>query len=182
MHDGTKGENFEFAVPIVALNTENPFVDGRQSDRAMVIRAGLERHLGEAGWVTLPELVLANGRRADLIGLSASGLVLIVEIKSSVEDFRVDTKWPDYLDYCDRFAFATLPDVPADIFPKQEGLYIADEWGAEPMRGPVERRLAAARRKAVTLRFARATAQRLTRCCAHAGLSSSTFGDNGEGA
>lgn len=168
-------------MPIVAFDASNPFIDGRQSDRALAIRSGMERHLVEGGWVTLPEMALANGRRADLVGLSPVGSILIVEIKSSVEDFRSDTKWHEYREFCDMFTFAALADVPAEIFPQGEGLFIADAWGAEALREPVEAKLAAARRKAVTLRFARATAQRLARCCDHAGLSSATFGEESEG-
>ena len=35
------------------------------------------------------------------------------EIKSSLEDFRTDRKWRDYLDYCDSFFFAVAEDFPA---------------------------------------------------------------------
>ena len=52
------------------------------------------------------EVSLANGRRADVAAVAASGEIWIVEIKSSVEDFRTDQKWPEYRDYCDRLFFA----------------------------------------------------------------------------
>lgn len=51
------------------------------------------------------EVSLANGRRADIAAVAASGEIWIVEIKSSIEDFRTDQKWPEYRDYCDRLFF-----------------------------------------------------------------------------
>ena len=164
-------------MPLVSVAQSNPFVDGRQSERAMAVRTGVERHLVDRGWVTLPEMTLKTGRRADLVGFSAKGNVIIIEVKSSIADFRADTKWPDYRDYCDQLYFATLADVPADIFPEEVGLIIADSYGAEILRDAPEHRLPAARRKALTLSFARASAQRLARCCEHAGLDAADLGE-----
>jgi hypothetical protein len=84
-----------------------------------------------------------------------------VEIKSSIEDMKADSKWPDYRDYCDRLFFATLEDVPEAIFPPDCGFIRADTHGAALLRDAPEHRLAAARRKAVTLRIAQAASQRL---------------------
>ncbi|MEM7299887.1 MAG: MmcB family DNA repair protein [Pseudomonadota bacterium] len=148
-------------MPIIDPVESDPFTDGRQSDNAMRIRRGLERHFAHHECVFLPELALKTGRRADLIAMDRKGLFTIVEIKSSIEDFRADNKWPDYLAFCDRYYFATHPGVPQDIFPAEEGLIIADQYGAEIVRECVERKLPAASRKALTLRFARASAQRL---------------------
>ena len=164
-------------MPIISLDTSNPFVDGRQSERAMTIRTGVERYFGEAGWATLPELTLPTGRRADLVALSAKGQICIVEIKSSIADLKADNKWPEYRSYCDELVFATLADVPADIFPEDAGFMVADAHGADMLRPPEIEKMAAARRKTVHLAFARASAQRLARCCAHAGLDSSIFNE-----
>jgi hypothetical protein len=165
-------------MPIVSLNAANPFVDGRQSERALSIRTGVERYFADAGWATLPELTLPTGRRADLIALSNKGQICIVEVKSSVADLKADTKWPDYRDYCDELIFATLADVPAEIFPQEAGFMVADAHGSELLRQPPLEKIAAARRKVVHLAIARASAQRLARCCAHAGLDSTLFGDS----
>ena len=159
-------------MPLVAVQPANPFVDGRQSQRALSIRRGVERYYKTTGCVTLPELTLPNGRRADLIALSAKGIITIIEIKSSISDFQADNKWPDYANYCDEFLFATLPDVPAEIFPEETGFMVADDHGAYMERQPVQEKLAPARRKTMHLLFARSSAQRLARCCAHAGLDS----------
>ena len=154
-------------MPIVDVNPANPLVDGRQSERALAIRRGVTRLLRHSAMTLVAELPLASGRRADLVGLDAKGRFHIVEIKSSVEDFRVDTKWPEYLAHCDTFHFATLADVPLDIFPETEGLIVADSYGAEIVRPARENTLAGATRKAMTLRFARAAAGRLERIIDH---------------
>ncbi len=93
--------------------------------------------------------------------MSAKGEIWIVEVKSSVADLRADGKWPEYRVHCDRLFFATHPDVPADIFPAEAGLILSDGYFAEILRDAPEHRLTAATRKAVTLRFAQAAANRL---------------------
>lgn len=149
------------APPRAIFAVQTPPIDGRQSARALEIRRGMGRYLRSCGLSVLSELVLPNGRRADLIALAPNGTFWTFEIKSSVADFRADTKWHDYLDFCDRFGFATAADVPASIFPDDTGLYVADAYGADCVREPAERRLAPARRKALLLAFARASADRL---------------------
>lgn len=149
-------------MPIVSPIPLNPLADGRQSDRAMLVRRGVQRLLIEMGAVAIPELPLATGRRADLVALTRRGDIWIVEIKSSVEDFRADRKWPEYRLWCDRFFFATHPGVPEAIFPGECGFILSDGYGAEMLREAPEHRLPAATRKALTLRIARAGAARLT--------------------
>lgn len=149
-------------MPIVSPIPLNPLADGRQSERAMVIRRGVQRLLIQMGAAVMPELCLATGRRADLVALSRTGDVWIVEIKSSIEDFRVDRKWHEYRLFCDRFFFATHPDVPAHIFPEDCGFILSDGYGAELMREAPEHRMAAHVRKALMLRIARSGAARLT--------------------
>ncbi len=135
--------------------------DGRQSKTAAAVQRGVGRMLSAAGFAGLPEFPLASGRRADIIAINDKGMIWIVEIKSSVADFRADNKWQDYWEYCDELYFAVPPDLPQDILPDETGLIVADAWGAEILRQPQPQTLAAARRKAVTLRFARAAALRL---------------------
>ena len=137
--------------------------DGRQSGTAAAVQRGVRRFLGQLGLATLPEFTLANGRRADVIALAPDGCITIVEIKSSVADFRADCKWPDYRDFCDRFFFATTETVPLGIFPEGAGLIVADAFGAAIVREAPVHPLAGARRKAVTLRLARCAAATLHR-------------------
>jgi len=148
-------------MPIVSPILQNPLIDGRQSQRAMLVRRGVQRLLSEMGAHVLPELSLATGRRADLVALTRKGDIWIVEIKSSVEDFRVDRKWPDYRLHSDRFFFATHLGVPAGIFPQECGFILSDGYGAEILRDAPEHRLPASTRKALMLRMARAGAARL---------------------
>ncbi len=135
--------------------------DGRQSETAAAVARGAGRLLRQASFVPISEFVLPTGRRVDLIALDPSGSVLIVEVKSSVADFRADQKWADYLEFCDLMYFAIPPEVPQDLIPQETGLILADAWGAAFLRHPERSPLAAARRKAITLQFARAAAQRL---------------------
>jgi hypothetical protein len=153
MHDGF--------MPIVSPFSRHPLIDGRQSERAMLVRRGVQRLLTEMGMHVLPELCLATGRRADLVALTRQGDIWIIEIKSSIEDFRVDRKWPEYRLHSDRFFFATHPGVPTEIFPEECGFILSDGYGAEIMREAPEHRLTAATRKALMLRLARAGAARL---------------------
>lgn len=135
--------------------------DGRQSQTALAVSRGTQRVLLSLGLSCVSELTLASGRRADLVAVGGDGEIWIVEIKSSIEDFRVDQKWPDYRMHCDRLFFATAPHVPADIFPKEAGLIVADGYGGELIREAPEHRLHASTRKSVLLAFARAAALRL---------------------
>ena len=149
-------------MPLVSpIKTPNPLIDGRQSERAMLVRRGCQRLFLEMGATLLPELGLVTGRRAHLVALMRNGDVWIIEVKSSIEDFRVDRKWPEYRLFCDRFFFATHPEVPAEIFPGDCGFILSDGYGAEILREAPEHRLPAPTRKALTLRMARAGAARL---------------------
>ena len=148
-------------MPIVSPHPEPTLVDGRQSERALLVRRGVQRLFLEMKHAMLPELGLASGRRADLISLSDKGEIWIVEIKSSIEDLRADSKWPDYRQHCDRLFFATHPGVPLDIFPEDCGMILSDGYAAEIVREAPEHKLAPATRKALTLRFARTSADRL---------------------
>jgi hypothetical protein len=113
------------------------------------------------GFRAIPELSLADGRRADLVAVDEAGNILIVEIKSSLEDFRSDLKWQDYRAWCDRLYFAVAPDFPVEVLPAETGLILADRYGGEVVREAPEHKLPGARRKAVMLRFARVAAGRL---------------------
>lgn len=138
-----------------------PPPDGRQSDIAVAIQRGTCRMLRALGFAVLPEFTLASGRRADVVALKPNGEIRIVEIKSSPEDFYVDMKWPEYRNYCDQFYFAISLQMDAGIMPKDAGLILADGYGAEIVREVAAHPLVAARRKAVTLGFARVAASRL---------------------
>ena len=136
-------------------------VDGRQSPTALAIARGTARYLHALGYCVVAELPLPSGRRADLVALGGDGEIIIIEIKSSIADFRADQKWTDYRLHCDRLFFATVVDVPCEIFPADAGLIVADAFGASIISEAPEHRLPAATRKAIMLRFAHAAASRL---------------------
>lgn len=143
------------------LILDDPLSDGRQSETALKVWRGTARLLRRHNFACLPEVTLASGRRADLLALGPKNELWIIEVKSSIADFRADTKWPEYRDHCDRLYFATHPDVPLEIFPEEAGLIVSDGYGAEILREAPDHKVAAATRKAVTLRFARHSAKRL---------------------
>ena len=133
----------------------------RDQEQALSIRRGALRLLHALGLAAVAELPLASGRRADLVALADGGEIWIVEIKSCVADFRADRKWQEYRLYCDRLLFAVAPDFPANIVPADAGLMIADAYGETLVREAPLHALAASRRKAMLVRFGRASASRL---------------------
>ncbi|MFG1477240.1 MmcB family DNA repair protein [Xanthobacter sp. V4C-4] len=135
--------------------------DGRQSPTARMVQRGVLRHLASHGLVGITEFALASGRRADILAVDGRGELSIIEIKSSVQDFRADGKWPDYRAFCDRLLFAVPLGFPDEILPADAGLMVADGFGAELLREAPRHPLAAATRKALTLRLARTAAHRL---------------------
>lgn len=134
---------------------------GPQSEAAREICRGVVRLLASHGLAAISELQLPNGRRADVVGIGPDGTIWIVEIKSSIEDFRCDLKWPEYRDYCDRLYFAVRPDFPLAVLPDDTGLIAADRYGGEILRAAPLARLSAHVRKAMTLKVARSAASRL---------------------
>lgn len=113
------------------------------------------------------EVPLPNGRRADMMAIDGKGCLTIVEIKVAKSDLVGDGKWTDYLEYCDRFFWAVPPDLSALLsedryLPAEAGLIVADRYDAAVVREASDRPLAAGRRKAEILRFARRAARRLS--------------------
>ena len=128
-----------------------------------ILARGVTRHLQSYGFVSLQEFSPTKGLRADVMALGPRGEFWLVECKSSRVDFQTDRKWLGYLDWCDRYFWAVDDVFPTELLPEDSGLIIADGFDAEIIRDGEVRRLAAARRKALMLRFATATARRLQR-------------------
>src|SRR6201985_661643 len=147
-------------MSLLAQKLELP-ADGRQSETALAVARGTARLLHAHGFCVVTELPLPSGRRADLVALHGNGTIWIVEIKSSVADFRADQKWQDYRLHCDRIFFATALEVPQEIFPEDAGLIVADAFGAHVIREAPEHRLHAATRKVMLTLFARTASRRL---------------------
>lgn len=134
---------------------------------AAEVARGVTRLFCRRDWFTMCEVALPNGRRADLMAIDPKGRLAIVEIKVSKADLLQDGKWRDYLDYCDRFFWAVPESLCAILeqdhfLPSEAGLLVADRYDAAILREAMDRPLAAARRKAEILRFARRAARRLS--------------------
>ncbi len=121
---------------------------------------GVCRLLRSLDFAALDEVAPATGLRVDVMALGPKGQVWVIECKSSRQDFTSDRKWQGYLPWCDRFFWAVPADFPTDLLPGGAGLIMADEFGAEILSMPEEAPLAATRRRALTLRFARLAALR----------------------
>ncbi|NBB52005.1 DNA repair putative endonuclease MmcB [Rhizobium sp. CRIBSB] len=119
------------------------------------VTRGAARLLVDMGYAPLLEVGLPNGRRADVMALGPRGDIIICEVKSGVEDYRCDQKWRDYGPFCDAFYFAVAPEFPHELIGEDCGLVVADAFGGAVVRAAVPAPLAPARRKALTLAFAR---------------------------
>ena len=139
-------------------STQNPDIDDAQA-----LARGAARLFWQLGYSAMPEFILPDGRRADLFCVGRKGEIAIIEVKSGVADFRADNKFEDYAEYCDTFYFAVSQRFPHDLIPPHCGLIIADGFGGAIVRESPLEKLAAARRKAITLRFARVAADRVMR-------------------
>jgi hypothetical protein len=124
------------------------------------VTRGAGRLFAALGFAPLLEVCLPNGRRADIMALGPRGQIAIVEVKSGLEDFRADRKWGDYLAFCDAFYFAVAPEFPMAVLPAEPGLIVADAFDGAVVREAPASPLAGARRKALTLAFARLAAMR----------------------
>ena len=147
-------------MKVRSIDNAAQIFDGRLSPTAADILRGTCRFLNAHGFATIPEVSLPGGRRADIVAIDKGGTVRIVEIKSSPEDYRSDHKWTDYKEHCDQFFFAVNSEFPVDILPSDEGLIIADRYGADLLRDADVARISGARRKVVTLRSLETAARR----------------------
>ena len=122
------------------------------------IGAAVMRYYNERGFACLPEFTLKTNRRPDLACLGKDGAIIMVEIKSSVVDFKTDQKWHDYLEWADAFYFAVDDSFPLDILPDETqcGIIITDGFDCHMVRQAPYKKLAGARRNHLIRRLARA--------------------------
>ena len=126
-----------------------------------LLARGVCRHLISHDFVAVEEFVPERGLRVDVMGLGPKGEIWVVECKSSRADFQTDRKWQGYLEWCDRYFRAVDSAFPDELLPDNTGLIIADGFDAEIIRMGPETKLAPARRKKLTAKFARDAARRL---------------------
>jgi hypothetical protein len=144
------------------MDVELTVVELSRPQTTSAVTRGAARLLMAMGYAPLMEVGLPNGRRADLMALSPKGRIAICEVKSGLEDFKTDRKWGEYLPFCDAFYFAVAPEFPTEVLPEGPGLIVADGFGGAVLIEAPESPLAPARRKALTLAFARLAAIRAT--------------------
>ncbi|GAD59666.1 DNA repair putative endonuclease MmcB [Brevundimonas sp. BAL450] len=147
-------------MPAAAVHIELVF---SRPETTRSVTRGAARLMADMGYAPLLEVCLPNGRRADVMALGPRGEIAICEVKSGVEDYRVDRKWHEYAPFCDAFYFAVTPEFPEGILPDEPGLIVADGFGGAVVREAPNQMLAPARRKALTLAFARLGAMRSLR-------------------
>lgn len=152
-----------FKMPLSAITAERRGRFDNSSPLTRGLTRGVCRLLTETGFGPITEFRLPNSRRVDIMGLGSGSEFIIIEVKSSVADFRSDNKWPDYLPYCDRFYFAVPENFPIHILPGECGIMIADSYGAAIQRESPERPLSTLRRRRQLLRFALTASERLNR-------------------
>lgn len=153
------------AIPL-SDSVEEDLVTGLPPD-ALAVARGIARLFARNGIWCLPEMPLRNHRRADLMGMDDKGRIVIVEIKVSRADLLGDAKWPDYLDFCDRFYWGVPPGLdrtPLEgqaFLPERCGVIVADGYDAEIVRPAASTPLAAARRNKEIERLARVAMRRM---------------------
>ena len=141
--------------------------DAAFARRAAAVCRGIGRLFARNDIWALPEMPLRNGRRADLMGIDGKGRIVIVEVKVARGDLLGDAKWPDYLDFCDRFYWGLPPELDRaclegpEFRPDLCGVIVADGYDAEIIRPAPRLQLAAARRRTEVERLARAALRRL---------------------
>lgn len=131
------------------------------------VARGVARLFHRQGQTLLCEVPLPNGRRADAVAVDARGIITIVEIKVARADLLGDGKWPDYLDWCDRFLWAVGPAIDPALLddpcrqPQRCGLIVADRYDAVVMRDAAHIALPPARRRSELLRLGRLAMRRV---------------------
>jgi len=150
-------------MPLSAITAERRGRFDNSSPLTRGLTRGVCRMLAEAGFGPITEFRLSNRRRVDVMGLGSGSEFVIVEVKSSVADFRSDTKWPEYRPYCDRFYFAVPESFPVHILPEDCGIMVADSYNAAIRREAPEQPISTLRRRRQLLRFALTASERLNR-------------------
>lgn len=130
-------------------------------ERSAAVRRHAARLCRDLGWAPLHEVSLPNGRRADILALRRDGDFACIEVKSGAVDFLTDSKWPDYRAFSDALYFAVDADFPQGLLPGNVGLIVTADDGAALVREAPLHRMASARRRALTHRFASLAACRL---------------------
>ena len=109
----------------------------------------------------LREFKLKNRRRVDLVISNDKGWILIIEIKSSPEDFLSDKKWSEYIDWADQFYFGVAHNFPIGILPKEHGIITTDGFDVYQAQPSPVQKLNGSRRNNLIRKMAKASMRRI---------------------
>ncbi len=149
-----------FVYVLFSMNLFNQSYDVPETTR--LLTRGVCKLFQDLGFGTLTEFKLANGRRVDVMAIDRNGEFVIVEVKSTVADYRGDRKWQEYLAFSERFYFAVPAGFPVEMMPDDCGLIVADPYAAAVRRESLTRKLNTNRKRRQLIRFALAASSRLS--------------------
>ena len=149
-----------FVYVLFSMNLFDQPYDVPETTR--LLTRGVCKLFQDLGFGTLTEFKLANGRRVDVMAIDRNGEFVIVEVKSTIADYRGDRKWHEYLAFSERFYFAVPAGFPVDMMPDDCGLIVADPYAAAVRRESVTRKLNTNRKRRQLIRFALAASSRLS--------------------
>lgn len=88
--------------------------------KADTLKAAAVSYFLKGGYSCFLELGLSSwgARRADMLGLNLRQKIVVAEVKSSPRDYKTDTKWREYLNFCDRFYFIMCPATLEKLKPR----------------------------------------------------------------
>jgi hypothetical protein len=109
----------------------------------------------------LREFKLKIKRRVDLVTINDKGWITIIEIKSSVADFRNDKKWNEYIEWADQFYFGVAHNFPIEILPKEHGIITTDGFDMHEAQPSPVQKLNGSRRKTLFRKLAKASMRRI---------------------
>ena len=109
----------------------------------------------------LREFKLKNRRRVDLVTINDKGWIIIIEIKSSPEDFLSDKKWGEYIDWADQFYFGVAHNFPISILPKEHGIITTDGFDVYQAQPSPVQNLNGSRRNNLIRKMAKASMRRI---------------------
>ena len=125
------------------------------------ITDAIARSYYEQGDGVLREFKLKNRRRVDLVTINEKGWIIIIEIKSSPEDFLSDKKWGEYIDWADQFYFGVAHNFPISILPKEHGIITTDGFDVYQAQPSPIHKLNGSRRNNLICKMAKASMRRI---------------------
>ena len=125
------------------------------------ITDAIARSYYEQGDGVLREFKLRNRRRVDLVITNDNGWIIIIEIKSSPEDFLSDKKWSEYIDWADQFYFGVAHNFPISILPKEHGIITTDGFDVYQAQPSPIHKLNGSRRNNLIRKMAKASMRRI---------------------